>query len=126
MTPPPSSLDDRLAALREKKLRLIAREKQLEGRQKARDLRARAKGEKLLLRLVMARAITRPEFKAALLDQLTDTPLSPDERLAVLTALGLGDSGGGGADDQGAPVPPKGISATGTGPVAGGAKPATG
>ncbi len=87
MTKQHKTLDQRLAEIRLKKQQLAAREMKIQAEQKSRDLRRRARSEKVLLQLVLARVQDDTKFLSALLDQLEGSPLKPEDREAVLAIV---------------------------------------
>ena len=81
------SIEERMAEAQAKRQKLDDKLKQLEQRQRAIDTRRRFKGEKVILQLVLGRALRDDEFKADLVAELAAASLKPEDRDAALWVL---------------------------------------
>ena len=106
---PQKPVEQQLAEAQAQRQKLDARLKALEGRKKADDVRLRAKGEKVLLRLLLDRLATHPNERAALLGQLAAGALKPEDHAAAMAVLDAIKAGSGAKGDKrpaGAVSPP--------------------
>ena len=81
------TLEQQLAEAQAKRQQIDARLKKLGERQKANDLRRRAKGEKVLLQVMLALAGQQAEFRQQLLDEVAATTLKPEDQDAAFWLL---------------------------------------
>jgi len=87
MTRNRKTLEEQLAEARAKKEQVAAKLDQLEVRRKARDVRMRAWGEKVLVGIVLNAAASQIELKNVLEGLIANAELNPKERNAALWVL---------------------------------------
>jgi DNA-binding protein YbaB len=77
------SLDEQLAETQARQDRIKARLATLEARRKARNVRIRAKAEKVLVKVVLDAALSHNEFREVVAGLVANADLKPEQREAV-------------------------------------------